>query len=191
MKPTLHPLIHQLHFTRREFMRAIKGVREADAQRRLMPMNCISWNIGHLAWQEQRYFIYFPTGQHLFPEIDKQFAYGAPASTPPLGEMVLAWQTIAEAADSWLETVTPAKLQERVVLKGKPTTRIYGNLLQRLIYHYWYHIGENLAIRQQLGHTKLPVFVGNIDNEAPYQPEKLLRQQSTQPKRAARTKGRR
>jgi hypothetical protein len=40
----------------------------------------------------------------------------------------------------------------------------------RTIYHYWYHLGEALAIRQVLGHTDLPDFVGNIDDEAPYQP---------------------
>ena len=46
-----------------------------------------------------------------------------------------------------------------------------SNLLQRVIYHYWYHTGENAAIRQQLGHTRLPQFVGNIDTKAPYRPE--------------------
>jgi hypothetical protein len=58
-----------------------------------------------------------------------------------------------------------------VMSKGKPTARVYGNLLQRVIYHYWYHIGENMAIRQQLGHTRLAQFVGNIDRQAPYRPE--------------------
>jgi hypothetical protein len=33
---------------------------------------------------------------------------------------------------------------------------IYGSLLQRMIYHYWYHTGENATIRQNLGHTALP-----------------------------------
>jgi hypothetical protein len=43
--------------------------------------------------------------------------------------------------------------------------------LQRVIYHYWYHTGENMAIRQMLGHTRLPEFVGNIDSQAPYRAE--------------------
>jgi len=43
-----------------------------------------------------------------------------------------------------------------------------GSLLQRVIYHYWYHTGENLAIRQMLGQVNLPEFVGDIDGEAPY-----------------------
>ena len=55
---------------------------------------------------------------------------------------------------------------------GKPTRRVYGNLLQRLIYHYWYHTGETMAMRQMLGHPRLPQFVGNIDDEAPYRPDR-------------------
>ena len=170
-----HPLVSQLRFTRSEFIRGIKGVSDEDARKRLMPMNCISWNIGHLAWQEQRYFLGFGQGHILFREIEKDFAYGAPASTPPLEEVISAWKAITAAADLWLDTLTSAKLQKQVISNGKPIQRIYGNLLQRVIYHYWYHIGENLAIRQQLGHKRLPQFVGNIDDQAPYHPEKEAR----------------
>ena len=166
-----HPLITQLRFTRSEFMRAVKGVNDEDARKRSLPMNCISWNVGHLAWQEQRYFLGFGQGKILFPEIEKNFAYGAPASTPPLKEMLAAWKAITSAADPWLDTLTSATLQAHTIVNGKPIARINGNLLQRTIYHYWYHIGENLAIRQQLGHKRLPQYVGNIDDQAPYRPE--------------------
>jgi hypothetical protein len=165
-----HPLVNQLRFTRSEFLRAVRGVSDDDARQRLLPMNCISWNIGHLAWQEQRYFLYFGQGQMPFPQINQDFAYGAPASTPALKEVLTAWKKITRAADPWLDALTPAKLEQHVILNGKPTARIFGNLLQRVIYHYWYHIGENLAIRQSLGHRDLPQFVGNIDRQAPYKP---------------------
>jgi uncharacterized damage-inducible protein DinB len=163
-----HPLVDQLRFTRSEFMRAIKGVSEEEAIQRILPMNCISWNVGHLAWQEQRYFLNFGQGMLLFPLIDREFAYGAPASKPSLKEMVSAWKTITKAADTWLDTLTSEMLLEQVVRDGKTIQYRYGNLLQRVIYHYWYHTGENMAIRQQLGHERLPVFVGNIDDKAPY-----------------------
>lgn len=166
-----HPLVSQLRFTRSEFLRAVKGVNDNDARKRILPMNCISWNVGHLAWQEQRYFLHFGQGKMLFADINESFAYGAPASTPALKEVLSAWKRITAAADPWLDTLTPAKLQEYVLSNGKPTARMYGNLLQRVIYHYWYHIGENLAIRQQLGHSRLPQFVGAIDSKAPYRPE--------------------
>jgi hypothetical protein len=168
----LHPLVVQLRFTRSEYMRALKGLSEDEAQKRILPMNCISWNVGHLAWQEQRYFIYYGQGKLILPEIDKYFAYGAPASTPSLVEMLAAWETIKKAADPWLSTLTSEGLLSHVIRKdGQPSKRIFGSLLQRTIYHYWYHTGENLAIRQMLGHTSLPDMVGNIDKKAPYTPE--------------------
>src|SRR5437867_4440058 len=165
-----HPLVSQLRFTRSEFQRALEGVTDEDARRRFLPMNCIAWNVGHLAWQEQRYWLLRAQGQMLLPYINEQFAYGAPASTPPLVEMWDAWHTITEACDPWLDAVTTATLQEQVIVDGKPLGTVFCNLMQRVIYHYWYHIGENMAIRQMLGHMGLPDFVGNIDTEAPYRP---------------------
>jgi uncharacterized damage-inducible protein DinB len=165
-----HPLVDQLHFTRSEFIRAVKGVSDEDAERRFLPMNCLAWNVGHLAWQEQRYFLHYGQGQLLLPEIDREFAYGAPASTPSLKEMLVAWKTITAAADPWLDTLTSETLLRNVISNGKPIAYKYGNLLQRVIYHYWYHTGENMAIRQMLGHERLPVYVGNIDDKAPYRP---------------------
>jgi uncharacterized damage-inducible protein DinB len=85
--------------------------------------------------------------------------------------MVAAWKTVTQAADAWLDTLTSAKLQENPIVNGKPIPRRFGDLLQRTIYHYWYHTGENMAIRQQLGHSQLPEYVGDIDGEAPYRPE--------------------
>ncbi len=163
-----HPLVDQLHFTRSEFKRGLARLSDDDARKRLMPMNCLSWNVGHLAWQEQRYFLFYAQGRMPLPEINKLFAYGAPACTPPLAEVWSAWETITQAVDPWLDTVTSDKLLEHVVKDGKTTPLIFGSLLQRTIYHYWYHTGENMTIRQMLGHPRLAVFVGNIDDKAPY-----------------------
>ncbi len=165
-----HPLVFQLRFTRNEFMRGLVGLNDHEAPRRFLPMNCISWNIGHLAWQEQRYFVTFAQGKVLLPELNEQFASGAPACTPPLAEIQAAWQAVTQAADEWLERVTTEGLLQTYTSPTGSWTTSFGNLLQRVIYHYWYHTGENLAIRQLLGHSNLPEFVGNIDGEAPYQP---------------------
>jgi len=166
-----HPLVLQLRFTRSEFRRAIAKVSEEDAIKRIGPMNSISWTIGHLAWQEQRYFIYFPTGEYILPEIQENYAFGSPHSTPPAKEMWAAWRKITRAADRWLDTMTTRKLLQMVELDGKKTNRMYGNLLQRVIYHYWYHTGEDMAVRKMLGHSNFGYFVGNIDGKAPYTPE--------------------
>jgi len=165
-----HPLVLQLRFTRSEFKRAIAGISDADARRRVMPMNSVSWTIGHLAWQEQRYFIFFPTGKLLIPELQEKYAFGAPHSTPPLKDMLADWRKVTKATDAWLDTLTTRKLRQVVRLDGAKTTRMYGNLLQRVIYHYWYHLGENMAVRKILGHTGIGYFVGDIDRKAPYTP---------------------
>jgi hypothetical protein len=57
------------------------------------------------------------------------------------------------------------------IVDGETIELTFGSLMQRVLYHYWYHTGENMAIRQLLGHTNLPEFVGDIDDEAPYLPE--------------------
>ena len=164
----VHPLVDQLWFTRREFLRGIKGVADDDAAVRLGPMNCIAWNVGHLAWQEQRYFLTIAQDRTPRPDIATGFAVGAPGSQPALVEVLAAWREITAAADEWLAGVTTADLLTGPTRKGKPPATSMGNRLQRTIYHYWYHLGENQAIRQQLGHARLPQFVGNIDDRAPY-----------------------
>ena len=166
-----HPLVLQLRFARREFLRGLAGVDDADAMRRLEPMNCIAWNVGHLAWHEQRAFLDLAQGRVPFPGIKAEFANGAPASTPSLAGMVDAWGQITAAADAWLDALTVTSLRGHVISRGQPIARTQGDQLQRVIYHYWYHTGENQAIRQLLGHADLPQFVGDIDAEAPYTPE--------------------
>jgi hypothetical protein len=163
-----HPLVDQLRFTRSEFVRGLRGLTEADAQRRIQPMNCISWNVGHLAWQEQQYFLTWPGGTRPFVDIDREFVSGGPASSPALARVLDAWRAITAAADPWLDTLGSDDLERNVVSGGKPIKRRYGDLLQRVIYHYWFHNGENQAIRQMLGHGRLPQFVGSIDTKAPY-----------------------
>ena len=76
-----HPLIDQLRFTRSEWLRALDGVNDEDARKRLLPMNSISWTIGHLAWQEQRYWLTFGQGQTPVSELNALVGYGRPATT--------------------------------------------------------------------------------------------------------------
>jgi hypothetical protein len=163
-----HPLVDQLRFTRSEYLRGLEGLSEADATRRLPPLNCISWNVGHLAWQEQLCFLYGGQKKILLPDLNTDYAYGAAACTPGLGTVLTAWRTIAAAVDPWLDSLVPADFL-KILDRGKDFGKyMLGNLLQRVIYHYWYHNGENLAIRQALGHTNLPQFVGDIDALAPF-----------------------
>jgi hypothetical protein len=159
-----HPLVVQLRFARSEFQRGLAGLTDADARRRLTPMNAISWMIGHLAWQEQRYWLQRAQGHILLPGLNELFAYGAPPAIPGLGEAWGAWSTITERSDPWLDELDEVRVTA-------PITEGYssvGTFLLRTTYHYWYHLGEALAVRQMLGHTGLPDFVGDIDGQAPY-----------------------
>jgi len=51
------PLVTQLKFTRSEWVRGLKPVTAEEATRRFGAINPISWMIGHLAWQEQLYWV--------------------------------------------------------------------------------------------------------------------------------------
>jgi hypothetical protein len=101
-----HPLVSQPRFTRREWIRGLKPVTAKEAARRFGPINPIAWMIGHLAWQEQLY---------------------------------------------WLE-------------RAQSTTAVPE------VKRFGFHLGESQAIRQLLGHTKLPTFVGGFGT-SPYRPE--------------------
>lgn len=134
-------------------------------------MNSIGWIVGHLAWQEQRYLLHRPQGLLLPEDLQTAFAFGAPMSTPSLAEMLAAWRTITKAADPFLDRLTTEKLLVDLPLNGKRSGQSQGSAIRRLTYHYWFHIGEIQAIRQQLGEKDLPVYVGSIEAKAPYRPE--------------------
>jgi len=166
-----HPLVEQLGFTRTEWLRGLEGVSDEDAARHFGPMNCISWIVGHLAWQEQRYFLIRAQGKILFPELNVAYAYGAPMSTPALSDTLRIWHQVTQSNQPYLDTLTTQSLEQELPLDGKPVGQSIGSAMRRMTYHYWYHIGESQAIRQMLGHTGLPEYVGNIETLAPYRSE--------------------
>jgi hypothetical protein len=167
---SIHPLVTQLRFTRSEFVRCLEGVSPEDAVRRLEPMNCISWIIGHLANQENRYWVLWAQGQNIAPGLNERVGWGKPPTTPPLDEMWAVWRDITRAADEFLDTLTTDRLQTYLEWDGEPLGESVGTMLRRNTYHYWYHLGEAHAIRQMLGHPDLPQFVGDM-SEALYRPE--------------------
>jgi hypothetical protein len=162
-----HPLVRQLRFTRREWLRGLRAVTAAEAARRLGPINPIAWMIGHLAWQEQAYWLERAQGTIVVPEV-QQFGYGKPLVVPPLAE-AWAWRTVTTAADPYLDALAGPQLTRR--WKPEPSRETPGTKLHRTTYHYWFHLGESQAIRQMLGHTKLPVFVGGFGTSR-YRPER-------------------
>jgi Protein of unknown function (DUF664) len=167
---TVHPLVTQLRFARHEFVRGLEGLSETDGGVRLMPMNSIRWMVGHLANQEHRYWVMLAQGKNLAPGLGDRVGTGRPSSTPLLEEMWQAWHTITDAADDYLDTLTTDGMSTLLLRNGRPARESAGTMLMRTIYHYWFHLGEAAAVRQLIGHTNLPEFVGSMST-ATYRPE--------------------
>jgi hypothetical protein len=162
-------MVEQLRFTRSEWLRGLQDVSAEDAAKRFEPMNSIAWMIGHLAWQEQAYWLYRAQGK-IIRETVLQCGFGQPACNPSLDEMWEAWHSIVAEADPYLDTLTSEKLLEYYIVDGRQWRESVGTMLYRMTYHYWYHLGESQAVRQLLGHSDLPGFVGRM-NDAPYRVE--------------------
>jgi DinB superfamily len=165
-----HPLVDQLRFTRTEWLRALRGVPEEDGLRRLEPMNSIGWIVAHLAWQEQRYFLTRAQDVTPVPLLNEVAPNGGPPTTPSLRGMLTAWRVVTGSVDPWLDTLTTSRLSD--ALGGTGPQRTVADSIQRVTYHYWFHVGEILAIRQLLGHPRRPEFVGDIDGRAPWRPDR-------------------
>jgi len=167
----VHPRVTQLRFARGEFRRSLEGLTDDEARRRFLPINSISWMLAHLAAQEQRYWCDLAQGKIVAPRVYEFAAYGRPATTPPLDDMLADWLVVTEQSDIFLTELTTERLGEHLESNGKPVGENIGTMLQRTTYHYWFHTGEAQAVRQLLGHTDLPEFVGAFSEDATYRPE--------------------
>jgi hypothetical protein len=167
-----HPVVELLRFTRSEWQRGLRGVSEEDAARHFGQMNSIGWIVGHLAWQEQRTLFLRRRSEVLYPNLNEEFAFGAPMSTPSLKAMRAVWNRVTKASDPFLDSVTTRDLTRDLPLNGKPSGQNLGSAMRRMTFHYWFHIGEIQAIRQMLGQKGLPQYVGNLEAMAAYRPER-------------------
>ncbi len=155
----MHHLVELQHVTRTEFLRGLEGASDEDARRRVEPMNCISWIVGHMANQEYALFVAVPRGGQVEPRF-AAFASSSDPSQPPLEEAMALWREAGEDADALLHAATEESLRE-VVSSSDAAAELpnLGTRIVRNIFHYWVHIGEISAIRQVLGHPSPPEFV--------------------------------
>lgn len=127
-----------------------------------------------MAWQEELFFVKFAQGKTAVPRLPSRFGSGSPPSTPTLREAWAIWETVTGATGVYLDSLAATDLGNRAAHDGRKSGPTIGTMLLRTTYHYWFHNGENQAFRQllgqQLGHTKLPTFIGDIDGTAPYRP---------------------
>lgn len=159
-----HALVEQLRFTRGEWLRGLRDVDAEEARRRHGRVNAISWMIGHLAWHEQLYWFRLAQGTTPLPQLNA-CGFGKPASEPPLDEMWEAWRRVTAMADPWLDGLTTADMGDYLAHDASRQENI-GTRLLRMTYHYWFHLGEALAMRQWLAGEStqpLPEFVGSME----------------------------
>src|SRR5437588_9871515 len=105
----IHPLVTQLRFTRSEWLRGLKPVTAEEATRRFDPINPIAWMIGHLAWQEQLYWLERAQGTTAVPEV-KRFGFGKPLTVPALDEAWAGWRAVTRAADQYRDPLAGGAL---------------------------------------------------------------------------------
>ena len=168
----VHSFVSQLRFARAEFRRSLDGVTEEEACRLFPPINCISWMLGHMASQEQRYWCDIAQGDVPAQRVYDLTMSGQPATTPSLQEMWADWEAITKRADVFLDGLTAEQMSEHFERNGRPVRESIGSMLLRNIYHYWFHNGEAQAVRQLLGHTDLPQFVGPFTDDVIYRPDR-------------------
>ena len=157
-----HPLVTQLEFARQEFVRVMDGVSAADGERVIPPFNCLSFIVAHMAFHEHTMFVLLGQGMDL--DLDIQVAHsGADASAPPWNDVWVQWRQVTEQADGYLAQLAAEDLHIRLSHGDREVPEVLGHTLLRVIYHYWFHLGEAHAIRQALGHKDIPEFVGAVN----------------------------
>ena len=150
----MHTLVQLQHLARKEFTRNIGGLSEEDARKRVEPMNCISWIIGHVALQQHTLFVAWPHAMETGPQFDA-FHTGSPPSQPPLADVMALWHASCAEAGVWFDAATEESLQGPFT---SPEGENGGTLVVRGIFHAWCHLGEISSIWQMLGHRP-PEFV--------------------------------
>lgn len=159
----MHPLVTQLIFTREEFRRVWTDVDSAEGERSLSPFNSLSFIVAHVATHEHSLWLRRAQNRTL-PSALLRLRAGAEPEAPPWDAATAIWTQVTAESLPYLETITDATLDARFARDAqRPAEPAIGHHLMRLIYHYWFHIGEMHGIRQALGHTDIPEFVGPVE----------------------------
>ena len=156
----MHPLVTQFNFACDEFERSLEGLNDEDASKRLLPSNSIVWAIAHVG--SHLHFLWVQAAQGRSVTDQLRPLVKEPDSTMPMAELMNIWRAARTAANDFLVTIDDDKLDEHMLWNGKEMPESIGTSLLRIMGHIWYHNGEIQVIRQQLGHTDLPQFVGDL-----------------------------
>ena len=155
-----HQLALELQFARQKWFEGHADLTDEDARKRLGHANSMGWMIGHLAWFEQLAWVEGCQEKTVSAYVQR-FNWSTPASTPPLKKVLSEWHLVTAAADEFLNEMQEKDLATMLYRRQRPLENV-GTMLRRQIWHYWYHLGEMQAIRQMLGHTNLPAYIGQM-----------------------------
>lgn len=156
----MHPLVSQFNFACDEFDRSLAGLNDEDANTRLGQSNSIAWMIAHVANHAHFLWIRVAQDENIAPEL-YEFVK-APDEKRSLSELLATWAEVRQVSTNFLLQVTDDMLDHHMMFRGKELPESVGTCLLRIIGHVWYHNGEVQVVRQQLGHTDLPQFVGDL-----------------------------
>ncbi len=159
---TKHYLVTQLDFARAEFQRVMQDVSPQEGTRVLPPFNSLGFIVAHMAVHEHTMWILMGQQRKLYSGIGARFGSGAETSTPDWDEVWTIWHHVIQEADHYLVTLTDDMMDTFLTFRDQPREESLGHTLLRVINHYWFHIGEAHGLRQALGHTDIPDFVGDI-----------------------------
>lgn len=152
-----HHLVRYLQHVRRELRRAVDGMTVADLERRVGGINSVAWMVGHLAWQEQGYWL-TSRGEPAVADLHA-FGHARPEAPPRFGELFDVWVRVTAAADPWLVGLQDEDLRAHLQGRRLFDEENIGTLLTRTSSHYYLHIGQITAIRKLLDYP-VPGFVG-------------------------------
>jgi uncharacterized damage-inducible protein DinB len=154
-----HHLVRSVQNVRRELRRAVEGMSVPDLERRVAGMNSVAWVVGHLAWQEQSYWLTSRGAPPASTFVDG-FGRSVPDPMPPFEALWEAWEQVASRSDPWLESLDAAALRGHIQGRRLFEAENLGSLCMRVIGHYYLHIGQITALRRWLGYP-VPAFVGS------------------------------
>jgi hypothetical protein len=156
--PVAHHLVRYLQHARRELRRAVDGMTVPDLERRVGGINSVAWMVGHLAAQEQRFWL-TSRGEPELADLDA-YGRGRPDAPPAFEALFAAWERITVAADGWLVGLSGQDLLTHLPGRQLFEQENIGTLLTRTSGHYYLHIGQITAVRRLLD-DPVPSFVGS------------------------------
>ncbi len=138
--------------------RAVRGLKDPEAEARYSGQNSVAWIVGHLGQQVDSWLnVRFQGREANSVLASSLLRTGAIGTAPSWAEVVHATREARETARMLLDEVTDADLERVVPYTGsiaylRPTGLQLRYALMRTAAHHFEHIGEIRTLRSLMGH---------------------------------------